>query len=177
MLAAGGVVLGACGSDSRPAARSTTTSTSTTIAPTTTTAPVIYQVKRGDTLTSIAAFFGLSTTALAQANQLASEDQLTEGQVLVIPPIPPPQLTVTPDAGQAGETFTFTLTGAKADEAITFAIDGPGPSSFTGSPHKASPEGKVTTRYQSSGDDPGEYTVTATGDRGTSVKASYDLRP
>jgi LysM repeat protein len=177
VLAAGGaMVLAACGSDSRDAASSTTMPSRTTVAPTTTTAaPVTYQVKRGDTLTSIAAFFGLSNATLAEANQLGNQDQLTEGQILVIPPTPPPQVTVTPDVGHAGDTFTLTLTGAKADETITFEIDGPGPGTFTGSPHKASPEGGVTARYQSSGDDPGKYTVVASGDRGTSARASYRL--
>jgi len=175
VLAAGGAIaLAACGSDSSDTASPTTTPS--TVAPTTTTAgPVTYQVTRGDTLTSIAAFFGLSNATLAEANQLGSQDQLTEGQVLVIPPIPPPQLTITPDGGHAGETFTLTLTGAKAGETITFEIDGPGPGTFTGSPHNASQEGAVTARYSSSGDDPGKYTVVASGDRGTSLTASYRL--
>jgi LysM repeat protein len=178
-LAVGGaVVLAACGGGSPSADKSTTTSTATTAAPTTTTAgPVMYQVKRGDTLTSLAAFFGLSPATLAAANQLGSEAQLTEGQVLVIPPIPPAQVTVMPADGHVGDPFEFSVTGAKANETITFAIDGPGPDTFTGSPHQASPEGTVMARYQSSGDQPGKYTVTASGDRGTAVQASYRLRP
>ena len=176
VLAAG--VLGACGGDSRSAERSKPPLSSTTTAPTTTTAAAVsYQVKRGDSLTAIAAFFGLSTTALAQANQLDVEALLIEGQVLTIPPLAPPQLTITPEDGPAGETFMFSLTGAKAGEIITFTIDGPGPDTFTGSPHTASPEGTVTTRYESSGDEPGTYTVVATGDRGTSLQTSYRLGP
>ena len=127
-------------------------------------------------MTSIAAFFGVSTAALVQANQLGSQDQLAEGQVLVIPPTPTPQLTVTPESGPAGETFTLMLTGAKVGETVTFTIDGPGPDDFTGSPHTASEEGAVSARYSSSGDAPGKYTVVATGDRGTSAQASYRLR-
>lgn len=175
VLAAGAtVVLAACGGDSTSDATPTTKPSQTTAAPTTTTAPeVTYEVRPGDTLTSIAEFFGLSNATLAEANQLENQDHLTEGQVLVIPAIAPPELTVTPDVGQAGETFTLTLTGAKAGEVIIFEIEGPGPDTFTGSPHRASPEGEATASYLSSGDDPGAYTVTATGDRGTSSRASY----
>jgi LysM repeat protein len=144
--------------------------------PTTTTRlQITYQVKAGDTLTSIANFFGVSAAVLAQANQLGNPDQLTEGLLLVIPPPPPLDLTVTPKRAHAGEAFTFTLTGAQAGEEITFAVHGPGGRSFTGPQHSASPEGVVTAEYESSGDRRGTYTVVATGDRGTSLQARYHL--
>ena len=126
-------------------------------------------------MTSIATFFGVSNAAIAEANQLANQDQLTEGQVLVIPPPPPPQVTVTPDGGHAGEVFTLTMTGAQPGEAVTFTIHGPSGRPFTGPPHSASPEGLVTAEYESSGDGPGTYIVVATGDRGTSVRTRYRL--
>lgn len=177
LAAAGVIVLAACastssGGRSKPAR---TTSPATTAAPTTTTPPVAYQVKRGDTLTSIARFFGVSSAAIVAANQLGDVDRLTEGQVLQIPPTPPAQVTVTPPEGIAGNQFTFTVTSAKTGESVTFEIRGPGGSVFRGSPHTAAEDGAVTTAYDSSGDAKGTYTVVATGDRGTSVQGSYRL--
>jgi LysM repeat protein len=171
-------LLAACGNDSDPDSRRKTESSQTSTARTTTTTrpPTSYQVEQGDTLTSIAAFFGVSTAAIAEANQLTNQDQLTEGQVLVIPPPPPPKLTVTPNVGHAGETFTLTATGAMAGEAVAFTIHAPRGRPFVGSPHTASPDGAVTADYDSSGDGPGTYIVDATGDRGFSVRARYRLR-
>jgi LysM repeat protein len=147
-LAAGGViVLTACGVASRDTAeptRSKRTPASTAAAPTTTTAPMTsYQVKRGDTLTAIAKLFGVSKAAITAANQLSSEDRLTEGQVLQIPPTPPAQLVVDPPDGIAGHVFTFMLTGAKAGEIVTFEIVSPDGGIFTGSPHTAGEDGVV----------------------------------
>ena len=115
VAASGLVVLVACGSASGDREKSAgTTPTATTVAPTTAApAPTPYQVKRGDTLTSIARFFGMSSQTLAAANQLGNVDRLTEGQVLQIPPAPPAGVTVSPPDGISGNTFTFTVTGAK----------------------------------------------------------------
>jgi LysM repeat protein len=179
-LAAGGViVLTACGVASRDTAeptRSKRTPASTAAAPTTTTAPMTsYQVKRGDTLTAIAKLFGVSKAAITAANQLSSEDRLTEGQVLQIPPTPPAQLVVDPPDGIAGHVFTFMLTGAKAGENVTFEIVSPDGGIYTGSPHTAGEDGVVATSYRSGGDSAGTYRVVATGDRGTSLEAKYQL--
>jgi murein DD-endopeptidase MepM/ murein hydrolase activator NlpD len=46
-----------------------------------------YAVKVGDTLTGIAAHFGVSMMTLWWANKLNSKDALHQGQVLVIPPV------------------------------------------------------------------------------------------
>jgi len=46
-----------------------------------------YTVRAGDTLTGIAARFGLSMMSIWWSNALASKDQLRVGQVLVIPPV------------------------------------------------------------------------------------------
>jgi LysM repeat protein len=178
VLAVGGIlVLAACGaSDAARSSRSENRPASTTTAPTTTTTPqTTYQVKRGDTLSAIARQFGVSNAAIAVANQLGSEDRITEGQTLIIPPAPPAGLAVTPPDGIAGHTFTFTLTGAKNGETVVFEIVAPGGRVFTGSPHTASRDGLVTTTYMSSGDSPGTYEVVATGDRGTSLRGSYRL--
>jgi LysM repeat protein len=173
-------VLAACGAapgEPQKATRSRTPATTTTTAPTTTTMPppTTYQVKRGDTLTAIARFFGVSSAAIAAANQLGGGDRLTEGQVLQIPPSPPAGLTVTPPDGIAGMVFTFTVRGAKVGEAITFQVVAPGGGTFNGSPHAAAQDGSVTASYRTDGDAAGKYDVVATGDRGTSLRGAYRL--
>lgn len=178
LVASAVIALVACGGGSgekarRPRAQPAGTAAAAT---TTTAPPTTYQVKRGDTLTSIARFFGISTAAIIQANQLGNADRLTEGQVLKIPPPPPAQIVVTPPDAIAGETFTFMLNGAKVGETIVFEILGPnGQPFFRGSPHIAGENGIVSATYISAGDGPGTYTVVASGDRGTSLKAQYRL--
>jgi LysM repeat protein len=173
----GAVFLAACGSAARQTAKSRTVPTQTTVAPTTAPAPppVTYAIKRGDTLTSIARFFGVSPAAVAAANQLTNTDRLTEGQVLTIPPTPPPQVAVAPPDGISGQQFTFTLSGAKAGENVTFQIVSPSGRVFGGQPHTASQDGVVSAGYRSAGDDPGTYRVVASGDRGTSLETTYRL--
>jgi LysM repeat protein len=179
LAATGVIVLAACSAPARDDAksiRSKTTAPATTAAPTTTTSPsVSYEVKRGDTLTAIARQFGVSKAAISAANQLGSEDRLTAGQVLQIPPTPPAQLIVTPPDGIAGHVFTFMVNGAKVGEVVTFEIVAPDGEIFTGSPHTAGENGVVSASYRSEGDAAGKYTVVATGDRGTSLQATYHL--
>jgi LysM repeat protein len=184
VVAAGGlVVLTGCGAANSESGRSAQTENaaanppaSTTTAPTTTTTPsTSYQVKRGDTLTAIARFFGVSNAAIDAANHLGGGDRLTEGQVLQIPPSPPAGLNVTPPDGIGGMVFTFTVTGAKVGEAVTFQVVAPGGGTFTGSPHTAAQDGTVTASYRTDGDAAGKYDVVATGDRGTSLRSSYRL--
>lgn len=177
VAASGLIVLVACGQTGSDRAKPAGTKpTATTVAPTTAApASTPYAVKRGDTLTSIARFFGMSTQTLVAANQLGNQDRLTEGQVLQIPPAPPAGVKVSPPDGISGNTFTFTVTGAKVGEKVTFQIMRPGGKVFNGSPHTASNDGVVTVTYVSSGDDPGTYAVMATGDRGTSLRAEYRL--
>jgi LysM repeat protein len=173
LLVAVVVVIAACETETRSAPRSTTTAP-TTAAPTTTTTPAMtYAVKRGDTLSSIARFFGLSQQTIIDANQPLNPDRLTEGQVLKIPPPPPAGLTITPPEAPPGEEFKFGVTGAKAGETVIFEINTPTGGKFTGQPHTASQQGTVSASYNSSGDNPGTYEVVANGDRGTSLRANY----
>jgi LysM domain/Lamin Tail Domain len=58
--------------------------------PTRRTTAVNYTIKPGDSLSLIAANFGISTSALMQANGLTNPNLLAVGQVIVIPP---PDLT------------------------------------------------------------------------------------
>ena len=183
VAAVGVAVLAGCGAASTETGRSAQAEkavanapATTAAAPTTTTTPSIsYQVKRGDTLTAIARFFGMSSAAIDAANQLGGGDRLTEGQVLQIPPSPPAGLNVTPPDGIAGMVFTFTVTGAKVGEAVTFQVVAPGGGTFSGSPHTAAQDGSVSASYRTDGDAAGKYDVVATGDRGTSLRSSYRL--
>ncbi len=145
---------------------------------TTTEGPITYQVKRGETLAAIAARFGVTVSTIVAANQLATPDRVTEGQVLQIPRRPPVSLTVTPAHAQAGEAFQLALTGAKPSEAVTFEIDQPGGKKYTGAQHVASPEGMVSATYQTQlGDAAGPYEVIATGAQGTSAHARFTVDP
>jgi LysM repeat protein len=161
------------------ATRSSTVSTDTTVkATTTTTTPHnIYRVKAGDTLTKIANHFRVSISAIAARNHITNPDQVHEGQTLVIPPAPPRKLTVSPHTGPPGHAFQLKLTGAVPSETIKFEIDSP-KSKYTGGPHTPSPDGAVNATYQSALSDPtGVYNVTARGNRGTIVRATFVITP
>jgi LysM repeat protein len=171
------VLMTACSHDSAHVTQSSSPapppSTTTTTAP-----PINYQVKRGDTLGAIARHFGLPIDAIVAANHLASQDQLADGQVLVIPPPPPVQLAVSPTDGQPGATIQLKLTGAKSTETITFEVDGPGGKKFTGPPHTPAADGSVTASYQTTPQDPtGTYQVAASGSAGTNAQAAFQLTP
>ena len=91
--------------------------------------PIHHTVRRGETLTSIAARYGVSVAAIANANHITNINRIYVGQRLVIPcrgtpPIPPP--TPPPAGGPwAGKYFNNTdLTGSpvltRNDKAINF---------------------------------------------------------
>ena len=61
-----------------------------TPAPTRRTTPLNYTIKAGDSLSAIAAQYGISTAALMAANGITNPNLLTVGQIIVIPP---PDLT------------------------------------------------------------------------------------
>jgi LysM repeat protein len=132
-------------------------------------------VKRGDTLTTIARHFHVAISAIVSANHVANPDRLTEGQNLRIPPAPPLKLVLTPPQGHAGQAIQLKLTGAVPSETIKFEIDSAA-SKYTGGPHTASADGAVTATYQTSlGARPGTYTVTATGNLGSTVRARFRI--
>jgi LysM repeat protein len=150
-----------------PTGASSVSSTSTTVP------PISYLVKPGDTLTAIAKQFAVPSASIVTLNQLADPDHLVAGQTLLIPPVPPVQLVVTPADAPSGTSFELKLTGAQPSETVTFEIDSPN-AKFTGPPHTASADGVVTTTYQSSGSDtPGDYTVVAKGNQGTTTQAGF----
>ena len=147
-----------------------TRTTSTTSRP-----PINYTVARGNTLTALARVFGVSTSAIIDANEGLDPNSLVEGQVLVIPSPEPVELVVKPRKPEVGGSIEIRLTGAKEFEVVRFQIDRPtGP--FIGPGHSASEDGVVTTSYELGLADPeGAYTVTAAGDQGTSVSTTFQV--
>ena len=59
-------------------------------APTPTPAPFVYTIGRGDTLSSVASQFGVTTVAIIEANGLLDPNSLIVGQEIVIPGYQPP---------------------------------------------------------------------------------------
>jgi LysM repeat protein len=177
-----GVLVVACGGSHRSSGRGTTSSTrsaTTAAAPTTpTTAPAItYHVKRGDTLSAIANHFGIPVSVIVSLNHVTNPDRLTEGQTLTIPPAPPLQLVVTPTKGEPGQGFELKFTGVKPSEVVTFEIDSPR-GKYKGHPHTASTAGIVSATYQTAPtDQPGNYTVIATGNQGSTARALFVVAP
>jgi LysM repeat protein len=134
-----------------------------------------YVVARGDTITSIARRFEVSTAAIIAANELTDPDRLAEGQRLVIPPPPPVELTLDPTSTTGGQPIEFRLTGAKPGENVTFTVTTPA-GTFTGPPHTASQDGAVAASYTPDPGAPGGIgTVTAVGDRGTTARGTFGL--
>ncbi|MET0458254.1 MAG: LysM domain-containing protein [Ilumatobacteraceae bacterium] len=62
-----------------------TTSTTSTTLPTTTTQPQYYEVQPGDTLTKIAAAFGLPIPAIMELNGIVDPNAIQAGQILQLP--------------------------------------------------------------------------------------------
>jgi LysM repeat protein len=162
---------------SRTTGASTTTAAHATAAPApaTTRAPTRYVVMQGDTVTSIARRFGVTTDAVVAANQLADPDRLSLGQALLIPPPPPVVLVVVPASVEAGTSVELRLTGAKPGESVTFTVTSPaGP--FSGPAHPATKDGAVSASYTPSLDAPtGTFTVSAHGDQGTTGQTTFHV--
>jgi|SRR6478735_1899245 len=84
------VLAGSCGfrpekvGQSLPPLTAATTTTSTLA--TTTTQPRYYVVQRGDSISSIAAAFGVSSQELIALNGITNPDQIQAGQTLQLPP-------------------------------------------------------------------------------------------
>jgi len=142
-------------------------------ATTTTAGPQAYQVQPRDTLTQIARRFHTSVAAITSLNQIPDPDALREGQSLMIPPPSPARIVVTI---REGSGFELTVLSAQPSESITFDIVLPDGSTYTGSPHAASPEGTVTATYDTAVG-PGVYRVTATGGLGTNVELAFHVDP
>ena len=133
-------------------------------------------MQRGDTLTVIARRFRTTVRAITERNQITDPDSLAEGQTLVIPE--PSALALVATLLGAGEAsgFALRLTGAQPGEAVTFTIDNPDGSTYTGTAHVASPDGEVATTYKTS-IGPGVYGVVAEGGRGTNAEIRFHVDP
>jgi LysM repeat protein len=84
------LVAGACSDDDDTSAQETlpaivTTSTVATTLPTTTTQPRFYEVQEGDTLSAIAAAYGLPVQAIMDANAILDPNRIEAGQILELP--------------------------------------------------------------------------------------------
>lgn len=116
----------ACSKDDEPSSGPTlppiaTSSTTSTTVAAATTLPQYYEVRRGDTLTLIAAAYSIPVQALMNANQLTDPDDIAAGQFLVIPrredivavELPPtvPGQTAPPMPTVAGATAAPTTSG------------------------------------------------------------------
>ena len=75
----------ASGTPSGQSPETTTSASRPTPTPLPTSIPVTYTVRPGDTLSTIAALYGVSVVELAQLNGIANVDALSVGQVLTIP--------------------------------------------------------------------------------------------
>jgi LysM repeat protein len=140
---------------------------------TTTAPPTMYRVVRGDTLTEIAKQFHTSVGAIVATNRLEDPDNLVEGQALVMPS----PFAVRIDAALADDGgIGLTLVGAQPSELVTFVITLPDGSTYTGSPHSASDDGTVTTKY-SAALITGTYRVNASGTAGTTAEAAFHVVP
>ena len=64
----------------------TAATTTTTTQPTTSTQPRYYVVQRGDSISSIAASFGVSPQELIALNGITNPDRIEAGQTLQLPP-------------------------------------------------------------------------------------------
>jgi LysM repeat protein len=162
------------GTKSRDKHSETTRTSSTTS--TTTRAPFTYTVKPGNTLTSLALFFSVSKSDIIAANPNLNPDHLVEGQTLKIPSPRAATLVIKPQTVVVGGGIRLKVTGAQDFENVTFAFQRP-TAPFVGPPHSASETGVVTTTYKLGiADPPGTYTVTAQGDQGTKVQATYTVK-
>ena len=93
-------------------------------------------------------------------------------------PKPVANIVIRPTQGPVGTTFTLIGTGFKPGETVTFQVAFPDPSHppFVGQPHKTTPDGAVQTTYRATPGNPnGSYTVSATGDMGTTGQNTFVL--
>ena len=135
-------------------------------ASTTTTPHNIYRVKRGDTLSKIANQFQVSISAIVARNHIANPDPLHEGQTLVIPPLPPRKLVVSPQRAP-GSGVSDHADRRVPSETIKFQIDS-AEEQVHGRTARCVGRRHGDRMYQTALSDPtGAYTVTATGNRGT----------
>lgn len=103
-----------------PAPTLTPTATSTptpTITPSPTATPITYQVQPGDALVNIAQQYGTTVELLVEINNIANPDQISVGQILLIPTAIPP----THDGNLRPTVTLFPTEGPTQDPAVATA--------------------------------------------------------
>lgn len=101
-----------------PTLTPTPTYTSTpTITPSPTATPITYQIQPGDALVNIAQQYGTTVELLVEANDITNPDQISVGQILLIPTAIPP----TPDGNLRPTVTLFPTDGPTPDPAATAA--------------------------------------------------------
>lgn len=84
-------------------------------APTPTPAPFTYEVQPGDSLTSIAIKFGVSSITLIEVNNIQDPNNLSVGDLLLIPGYTPPATAATDGGAGAAASSAGSATGAAGD--------------------------------------------------------------
>jgi LysM repeat protein len=116
-----------------------TASVATTPLPVPTATPVVYQVRSGDTLMSIAAIYDVTVDALMDANSMSEQDvySIQPGQMLFVPVAELPTPTPVFDAA-ATEVATIAATTATTAAVTTVAVTATTATTTTGASATAS---------------------------------------
>ncbi|GGX61720.1 lipoprotein NlpD/LppB [Saccharospirillum salsuginis] len=104
----------------KPSSGTTSQTTRPTVSPSTTPNPGRYQVRRGDTLYSIAFRYGLDYKKLAAANDIGSDYTIFVGQTLVLreaePPVRQSEPKPTPSSNRPQTSSSQTVTKVNKEE-------------------------------------------------------------
>jgi hypothetical protein len=85
-------------------------------------------------------------------------------------------VTVTPPQGPTGTAFKVAAAGFKPGESLRFEFSSAQGKPYTGPPHKVAADGTVSATYNpASGQQPGVWTVKATGDQGTTAQGQFTV--
>jgi LysM repeat protein len=111
----GSLLVGGCGRSAPEDAAPTTDPTvavngETTVPTTSIPTQVTYVIQPGESLSLIAARFGVDVRALADFNAIGDIDSVRAGQLLTIPPVPTTPDTTTPEATPSETTTPDTTT-------------------------------------------------------------------
>jgi hypothetical protein len=88
----------------------------------------------------------------------------------------PAAVSATPPAGPVGTSFTLTATHFHPGESLRFEIRRPDGKIFKGPLHPVPADGTVSAPYKTTGDNrPGDYTITAATDKGTTAQGIFRL--
>lgn len=91
---------------------------SPTATPTPTATPITYQIQPGDALVNIAQQYGTTVELLVAANNIANPDQISVGQILLIPTAIPP----TPDGNLRPTVTLYPTDGPTPDPAVATPV-------------------------------------------------------